>query len=134
MAKTARRNPELERRWRGLIEEQGRSGQSVRAFCQLHGIPEPSLYAWRRKLAIRGRERGQASSGPELFAPVRVVVEPTTSTPSGWTHPLDDPIEIAVGGAVVRVPRGFDESSLARVLGVLRQAAQDGDAREVRPC
>lgn len=133
MAKTARRNPELERRWRGLIEEQGRSGQSVRVFCQSRGIPEPSLYAWRRKLAIRDRERSQALSGPELFAPVRVVVEPTAKT-DHRTNPTDGPIEIALGGAVVRVPRGFDESSLARVLWVLRQAAHNSDAREVRPC
>lgn len=127
MAKVSRRSVELEQRWRGLIEEQAGSGQSVRAFCQAKGIAEPSLYAWRRELALRDRQRSQASAGAELFAPVRVVVEPPARS-------LGSSIEIALGSAVVRVAGDFDESLLARVLAVLRQAMSGTDAREVRSC
>ena len=127
MAKVSRRREELERRWRGLIEEQARSGQSVRAFCRSRGRPEPSFYAWRRELALRGRERSQSAAGSDLFAPVRVVVEPPARSPGSG-------VEIALGNAVVRVAGDFDETALARVLAVVRQAMSGVNAREVQPC
>jgi hypothetical protein len=34
----ARRDPKVERRWRRLIERQERSGRTVRAICETHGV------------------------------------------------------------------------------------------------
>lgn len=40
------------RKWRELVERQRSSGLSVAAFCARHGVAVPSLYAWRRRLAV----------------------------------------------------------------------------------
>ena len=42
-------------RWRGLVDRQSRSGQSVRAFCREHGLGESAFYFWRRQLASETR-------------------------------------------------------------------------------
>lgn len=37
--------------WQTLIEQQGESGLSVRAFCKRHQIGDQSFYHWRKRLA-----------------------------------------------------------------------------------
>jgi len=43
---------QVERRelWRQRIAQQEKSGQSVRAFCDEHGLSNPGFYVWRRRL------------------------------------------------------------------------------------
>ena len=53
---------EKEEFWRLVIEEQGASGLSVRAFCEREGVSEPSFYAWRKRLRDRD-EAGQPRFG-----------------------------------------------------------------------
>ena len=48
---------EKEEFWRLVIEEQGASGLSVRAFCEREGVSEPSFYAWRKRLRDRDEAR-----------------------------------------------------------------------------
>jgi hypothetical protein len=42
MAKGRRRSRQLERKWRRLIDAQGRSGKNVRAFCRGRGACLPA--------------------------------------------------------------------------------------------
>ena len=42
--------------WQALLDEQPRSGLSVRHFCQSEGITPSSFYSWRTKLR-RGESR-----------------------------------------------------------------------------
>ena len=45
------RNKKRNRReWAEIIDEQERSGQSARAFCQARSIGPASFYQWRRRL------------------------------------------------------------------------------------
>jgi transposase len=82
-----------------------------------HGIGTGQLYTWRRQLLKR-----QLTETPR-FARVEVAVEPPR-----LTGPIVSPvtgtagtIEIAFGdGTLVRVNADADESTLRRVLGVLR--------------
>ena len=37
-------------KWRNLISEQGRSGQSVAAFCSERGLSRSHFYHWKRQL------------------------------------------------------------------------------------
>ena len=60
------RNARTEQVWRLWIEKWRASGRGVRAFCALHGLAEPSFYAWRRELLRRDAEQS-------AFVPVRVV-------------------------------------------------------------
>lgn len=46
---------ERERFWRELLGRQARSGLSVRRFCGLEGVSEPSFYLWRKRLAAMPR-------------------------------------------------------------------------------
>lgn len=104
MAKHAR-DRKLERQWRRRLEEWQRSGLTGRAFCQQHGLSEPSFYGWRREIARRDGERAAAERQP-AFVPVRVVAA--------------EPIEVLVrGGRVVRVGPGFDAAQLRAVIQAL---------------
>lgn len=60
-----RRDPGRESRWRGLLEQQRRSGLTVRAFCFREGLRESAFHYWRREIARRDgqafRPDGEAS-------------------------------------------------------------------------
>lgn len=109
-----KRERRSEARWRRLIEEQERSGESVRAFAAARGLSAWSLYGWRSRLSRRPRSDPQARS----LVPVEVVEAEGADAGHGAVG-----IEILVGGrTVVRVPRGFDPAELVRVLEAVKRA------------
>ena len=89
------------------------SGLSGAEFGRRIGVPAGTLAWWRWKLRSEGvslrpkRERGLAF----------VEITPAASETRGGV-----PLELEIAGATLRIPSGFDEASLARVLGVLRSA------------
>jgi transposase-like protein len=98
--------------WRKTIGEQRGSGQSIRAFCRTHGVPESRFYFWRRELVRRQADR----TTPSVFVPVRVT-EQAPSTASGR-------IEIVLGGGRrVQVAGPVDRQALADVVAVLEADA-----------
>ncbi len=105
--KSTRRDPWTEDEARETLAAAGRSGLSLAAFARRHGLSDRQLYWWRMRLrAHRDVDRGR----PTSFVPVTLTA-------------LDDDetgIEVVVGGAVVRVDRGFCELTLARTVAVLR--------------
>jgi len=111
MSKGKPRDLVKERYWRRLLAERDRSGLSVRAFCELHGLSEASLYAWRRTLVER--EAAQVR-----FVPVHLASEPnpTTSDGSGGA------VELVLGtGRRLRIGPGFDGPTLTRLLALLEE-------------
>ena len=52
-------------KWRRLVSEQARSGQSVKAFCREHGLCRPYFFVWKKRLQGRraGEIPGSASDG-----------------------------------------------------------------------
>lgn len=123
--KNGRRDPEKERFWRQTIEQQGKSGQTIREFCEAQGLKSWSFSWWRREL--RRRDREERSSKPTLgkqapkakdaspFVPVEVVPEKPDSLRSAS-------IEIFLPtGQMVRVSQGVDPRLLAGVLQVLER-------------
>jgi transposase-like protein len=107
MAKGKARDESKERRWRWLIEEWRDSGTTVRAFCEQHGVSEPSFYAWRRKLAQRDAQA-------PTFVPVRVVADEPPAKAGGLDLVLP-------GQRTLRVGPGFDAATLRRLLAVLEE-------------
>lgn len=115
-----------ERLWRAAVSRQAASGSTIRDFCRREGLSEPSFYAWKRLIAERDRERNQKPTRPQqtrriarrkpravyqrpAFLPVSVITgagsaDLKISTPRGWR---------------VRVPAGFDATTLAEVLRLL---------------
>src|SRR4051812_46252297 len=112
--KGRQRSAGKEQFWRQIVEGHADSQESVREWCDQHGVSEPSFYAWRRELVRRDAGRGR----PALL--------PVTITSSAAQAPL----EICwPDGVVLRVPAGCDLQLLRGALEVMRSL--DG---ETEPC
>ena len=95
-----------EQYWRQVLARWRSSGLSVRAYCELHRIPQPSFYWWRREIPRRDGVRPQ-------FLPVRVVAEAVACNGDGA-------IEVILANQrCLRVRPGFDRATLVRRLDVL---------------
>ena len=91
--------------WRERLAEYGRSGLTVRQFCQERGITQWSFYAWRKRLREQGTVR---------FALVeRGGILPEQATASGLEL-------ILTTGERLRIGAGVDCATLRAVLDVLR--------------
>jgi transposase-like protein len=105
-----------ERYWRGMLRQRQRSKQTIRAFCEEHGVSEALFYAWRRTIAERDQEAAARDEWPENlpdFLPVRI---------TGSATPAPE-LEVVVGrGRMIRVPVGFDAGTLRNVLAILEEA------------
>ena len=107
------RDPSKERFWRRMLRQWGRSGLSARDFCQQHNLSQPSLYAWRRIIAVR-----DAAAVP--FVPVEVL-PPEKPTEANGTR--DSGLELVLqGGRVLRIGPAFDGPTLQRLLPLLEEA------------
>jgi hypothetical protein len=130
MAKGNGRDGQCEARWRRIIQEQERSGLSVRAFCRRGQVHESAFYFWRRELQRRQGEPGAhgRSQRPPMpaFVPVRVTGQPAPAVPG--------PIVIELsGGRRVHVTGPVDRAGLVDVLAVLALDSSAGTG-EGRPC
>lgn len=94
-----------ETKWRALIAAQERSGQSVRKFAAARGFAAGTLYWWRSRL----RERGTN------LVPVAVIDNSGAAGASARAG-----FELQLDEVTVRVPAGFDEDDLRRLLRALR--------------
>ena len=99
--------------WQLAISEQRRSGLSVRGFCRREGLSEASFYSWRRTLAERASEAKEANE-PSFVQVTSAASEP--QSPAAAASSLE---VVLPGGAVVRVPMGFDAALLRQVVEVL---------------
>jgi transposase len=123
-----RRDPAREKFWRRTIRRQQRSGLTVRDFCLQEGLKDWTLHWWRQELSRRDRQtsaesRGEQEGEPTEPAPAFLSVRVTDLEASSSRQA--PPIEIVLPtGSIVRVPSGFDPSTLGQVLAVL----------EGRPC
>jgi transposase-like protein len=94
-------------KWRGLVDQHKRSGQTVAAFCRERGLCAPHFFAWKKKLT-------QAT--PRQFVAVQVVGA-GAPTPSRA-------LEVRLpGGRSVLVEPGFDAAHLRAVLEALEVRA-----------
>jgi len=111
--------------WREMIGRHQKGQLSVRGFCEEHALDEGAFFAWRRKLAALDAPGGRRMV--RSAAPPKASTAPTFAQVTlGGAVPADDgSIEIVLAGRRrVRVPPGFDQTTLAAVLDVL----------EDRPC
>jgi hypothetical protein len=98
-----KRGREALSKWRGLVAEQQRSGQSVAAFCRERGVCAPSFFAWKKRLE---------QSAAERFVAVQIVGDGEPASHRA--------IEVRLcGGHSVVVEPGFDAAHLRAVLDVL---------------
>jgi hypothetical protein len=95
-------------KWRRLVSEQARSGQTVTAFCRERDLCRPYFFVWKKRLR---------KSATTKFLEVRMK-EPAPSAP-------DDPrVEVRLkNGRSLVVGRGFDAEHV-RALLMLVEAAE----------
>ena len=111
-----RRSAEKEAFWHLAVEEQQRSGLSVRAFCEREGLSAASLYAWRRQ--FRGRDQEQAAASADLIAVE--VVESVDASPV--SEPRSPSLELAMpGGFTLRFPATIETQRLSALLAAVAQ-------------
>lgn len=102
-----KRGREAWAKWRGLVSEQKRSGQSVAAFCRERGVCAPQFFAWKKRLS---------RAGTEQFLAVEVVEAGEPSQPPAPGRAIE--IRLS-GGCSVIVEPGFDAGHLRAVVAAL---------------
>jgi hypothetical protein len=101
--------------WARRVEEQEKSGLSIREFAEQQGLKPGSLSFWRWKLARSGHAAGLPAVTPLGFVEL-------TAVPSPAPEPRSEGLVFEIGLASdrsIRVPAGFDASELARLVAVL---------------
>jgi hypothetical protein len=144
-----RRSVEKEAYWRGQLERQSASGQSIRRWCRESGVSEPTFYVWRRELRKRDHERGRTERNrheplsepafapgfvavdvlavdvlaPDVLAPDVLapdVLAPDVVTSDAVLSGREAKLEIDVaGGVVIRLREDASAETLERVLTVV---------------
>ncbi len=102
--------PSTAPRWRELITEFTRSGETIAAFCRRRDLKAPTFYQWRRRLSTQGA----LPRAPAPFLPIEV--RPPVPAGSG--------VEVLLrNGRRLRLERGFDPAVLAAALAALEESA-----------
>ena len=106
---------EVSGRW--LVEAWRASGLSVAAYCRQHDLRAQRLNYWRERLGYPIRS----------FVGGRTTVDhPPTKVATGFVQVVVDDVRptsdvgIVVGGALIRVERGFDPALLRAVVAALQ--------------
>lgn len=94
-------------KWRGLISEQARNGQSVAAFCRERNLCAPHFFWWKKRLRKRTAAR---------FVEVQVAESPANLA-------SDSRIELRLAnGRSLLIGRGFDPEHVRALLAVVEAA------------
>ena len=101
---------ELRTKWRGLVSEQGKSGQTVSAFCRDRGLRDSLFYDWKKRI-------GEVEAAK--FVEVKDSSEHKSPVPKHYPA-----IEVRLSaGRSLLVEPGFDASHLRALLAVLETEA-----------
>lgn len=103
-----RRTKKAWTKWRELISEQARSGQTVNAFCRERGLCRPYFFAWKKRLG-------------EDITTKFLEVQLRDAAPSS---PRDTRVEIRLpNGRSLLVGRGFDIEHVRALLALVETAS-----------
>jgi len=95
-------------KWRRLISEQARSGQTVTAFCRERSLCRPYFFAWKKRLR-------------EDTAVKFLEVQLSETTPNAAR---DSRVEIRLqNGRSLLVGRGFEAEQVRALLAVVETAS-----------
>lgn len=114
------------------VERWKDSGLTAKEFAAEAGLKASALYYWRSQLSAAGRKDHDGKDQP-MPSTETLAAKPTKRSPKTTSHFVELPIatltqtpvvlELLFGDVRVRVPSGFDEVTLTRVvraLGVAR--------------
>ena len=98
------KNAKKAQKWEALIMSWRKSGQSMRKYCMEQKIIFSTFRYWKNKIFSENKIISSLNSFTEI-------IEKT---------PLKKEIEIEIKGAVIKVFKDFDETTLKRSLLILR--------------
>jgi hypothetical protein len=101
--------------WRRRLERWGKSGLGPGEFAKQEGVTVNTLYRWARRLSLGPVRRGRPRKDVQPSV-IPVVVKPEVGVLLGERAQLE---VVLRSGDVVRVPRGFDDETLVRVVRAL---------------
>lgn len=99
-------------KWRELVSEQGRSGQSVIRFCSERDLSSGQFYSWKKKLR-------EADAGRFVALELSPVPEAKWATAVVRSRGIE--VRLMRGRSLVVEP-GFDAHHLRCLLSVLEEA------------
>jgi len=116
------RSNQARRKWQRLISEQGRSGQSVAAFCRERELRASHFFWWKKRLRGAGSEARRTPM--TRFVEVKLALagpeRPATDAPPGG----DGRVEVVLrNGQSLRVGPGFDAELVRALVAVVESAA-----------
>ena len=111
----AQQTQEAWARWRALLIEQQKSGQSVAAFCRERGLRDGPFYEWKKRLQ-------RAEANPFVAVQIAAVETAVTPLPLPVAPVPSVPMELRLRhGRSLLVSPNFDAAHLLRLLQVLEQ-------------
>jgi len=119
-------------KWRELVSEQGRSGQSVAVFCRERGLCAPHFYAWKKRLREADGGQGEVRAPLAKFVEVKLVPAGPGLAGAGRDAGAarvsraagDARVEVVLkNGRSLRVGRGFDAELVRALMAVVESAA-----------
>ena len=118
---------ERRRQWsseekRAIIAESSQDGVVISDVARRHGLRPQQLFNWRNEFSKREAARLMCGGTP-AFAPVMITDERPATAPSEALVPDASPIEIVLGGVMVRTRGAVDAKALATVLRAVKAVA-----------
>lgn len=123
------RNPEKEKFWRGVIEDQKKSGLSQAEYCRVNELNDNSFSWWKREIPLRDRQTRRERAAARRAAVQEVPVK--SETPSfvplvlaGTEYASSQQgglVEIRLPGAAVLVHPGADVTVIRSVILAFRE-------------
>jgi hypothetical protein len=103
-----KRRKKARTKWRRLVSEQARSGQTITAFCHERGLCRPYFFVWKKRLC-------------EDTAVKFLEVHLTEAAPNAAR---DSRVEVRLqNGRSLLVGRGFDAEHVRALLAVVERAS-----------
>jgi len=106
----ALRQPEKEKHWAEIFEEQANSGQSIATFCKERDIQPNQFYWWRRRL----RNDKEVEEAPAGFIELISSSNNKSKSSSGVTLVLDNRFRL-------QLDPGFNSTTLKQALTILSE-------------
>jgi transposase len=110
-----------------IVAESLAEGAVVSEVARRHGLNPQQLFGWRARLRDAVKDTAPSSDATPAFVPAIVEDEPPPAAPAlpavvavGAAEVAPAPIEIALGGVIVRVRGDADPRALTTVLKALR--------------
>jgi len=126
------RSKQVWAKWRELVSEQGRSGQSVAVFCRERGLCAPHFYAWKKRLREADGGQGEVRAPLAKFVEVKLVPAGPGLAGAGRDAGAarvsraagDARVEVVLkNGRSLRVGPGFDAELVRALVAVVESAA-----------